>query len=186
MNLTGQFLIAMPGMTDPNFAKSITYLWEHSEEGAVGLVINRPFEMDLQALFKQLNMPTATSLADHPIYFGGPMQQDRGFVLHQPLQKWDSTMDLGNDTGLTTSRDILQAIADGNAPSNFLISLGYAGWSPGQLEEEIAQNAWLTIEATAEQRDHLLFNLAPQEKVGAAMALLGLDFSRLTEVAGHA
>lgn len=176
----------MPAMTDPHFAKSVTFIWEHNEDGAVGIVINRPFDMDLQALFTQLNMPLTTDLIDQPIYFGGPVQQDRGFVLHQPLAEWDSTLDLGNGTGLTTSKDILQAIAEGRAPTNFLISLGYAGWSAGQLEQEIAQNAWLTIEATPEQRDHLLFDLPAQDKVQATMALLGLDFVRLSEEAGHA
>jgi len=186
VNLTGQFLVAMPAMTDPYFAKSVTFICEHNADGAMGIVINRPINMTLQDLFKQLNLPLAGALTDKPVYFGGPVQLDRGFVLHQPLQEWDSTLRIDEEIGLTTSKDILQAIAEGHGPHHFLISLGYAGWSSGQLEQELAHNAWLTVEATPEQRHRLLFGLPAEEKVQATMALLGLDFARFAEEAGHA
>lgn len=186
VNLTGQFLVAMPAMTDPYFAKSVTFICEHNADGAMGIVINRPIDMTLQALFKQLNLPLSSTLTDKPVYFGGPVQLDRGFVLHQPLEDWDSTLSIDANTGLTTSKDILQAVAEGHIPDQFVVSLGYAGWSAGQLEQELAQNAWLTVEATPEQRNHLLFGLPAEEKVQATMALLGLDFARFAEEAGHA
>lgn len=184
-SLANHFLIAMPAMVDPNFARSLTYLCEHNEEGALGVVINRPTEMNLGALFDQVGIPLEASapadLADRPVYFGGPVQTDRGFVLHRPGGEWQSTLHVGN-LGLTSSRDVLQSLASGGAPQDVLITLGYAGWSAGQLEWEISQNAWLTVAADPQ----IIFALPADERLPAAMQLLGVDFANLSDVAGHA
>ncbi|TNC99519.1 MAG: hypothetical protein FD121_255 [Gallionellaceae bacterium] len=183
MNLTNHFLIAMPAMTDPFFAKSLTYVCEHNDEGAMGIVVNRPISLNLSELFAQINMPlTQPELEDMPVHFGGPVQTDRGFVLHNAGGKWQSTLKVNDKVELTTSKDILQAVGEGTGPSNLLITLGYAGWSEGQLEQELAANAWLSVPAT----EHILFDLPAEEKLVAAMALLGVDFASLSEEAGHA
>ncbi|MGH8677587.1 MAG: YqgE/AlgH family protein, partial [Burkholderiales bacterium] len=148
VNLTNHFLIAMPNMVDPYFAKSLTFVCEHNEQGALGLVVNRPTEMTLGALFDQVEIPLEDSdLARLPVYFGGPVQVDRGFVLHRPVGGWQSTLSVSGEVGLTTSKDILQALSQGDGPSrgDILVSLGYSGWAPGQLEQELKQNAWLTV-----------------------------------------
>ncbi|MEQ1914085.1 MAG: YqgE/AlgH family protein [Sideroxydans sp.] len=183
MNLTNHFLIAMPAMTDPFFAKSLTYVCEHNDEGAMGIVVNRPISLNLSELFAQINMPlTQTELEDMPVHFGGPVQTDRGFVLHNAGGQWQSTLKVNDKIELTTSKDILQAVGEGSGPSNLLITLGYAGWAEGQLEQELAANAWLSVPAT----EHILFDLPAEEKLTAAMALLGVDFASLSEEAGHA
>ncbi len=183
INLTRHFLIAMPNMGDPYFARSLTYLCEHNEQGALGVVVNRPIDMTLQALFERLSLTLKDhELADAPIYFGGPVQTDRGFVLHTPAGSWQSTLRVGDAMGLTTSKDILEAVGRGEGPRRLLVTLGYAGWSPGQLEHELAQNAWLTVEA----RDAIIFDLPAEERLPAAMELLGIDFARLADEAGHA
>lgn len=183
LNLTNHFLIAMPAMTDPFFAKSLTYVCEHNKQGAMGIVINRPISLNLSELFAQINMPLKpTELEDVPVHFGGPVQTDRGFVLHEPHGTWQSTMHISESVGLTTSKDILQAVGEGNGPQHLLVTLGYAGWSEGQLEQELAANAWLSVPATA----HILFDIPAEEKFSAAMALLGVDFASLSEEAGHA
>ena len=183
MNLTNHFLIAMPAMTDPFFAKSLTYVCEHNDEGAMGIVVNRPISLNLSELFAQINMPlTQPELEDMPVHFGGPVQTDRGFVLHNAGGQWQSTLKVNDKIELTTSKDILQAVGEGSGPSNLLITLGYAGWSEGQLEQELAANAWLSVPAT----EHILFDLPAEEKLTAAMALLGVDFASLSEEAGHA
>jgi putative transcriptional regulator len=183
MNLTNHFLIAMPAMTDPFFAKSLTYVCEHNDEGAMGIVVNRPISLNLSELFAQINMPlTQPELEDMPVHFGGPVQTDRGFVLHNAGGQWQSTLKVNDKVELTTSKDILQAVGEGTGPSNLLITLGYAGWSEGQLEQELADNAWLSVPAT----EHILFDLPAEEKLVAAMALLGVDFASLSEEAGHA
>lgn len=183
MNLTNHFLIAMPAMTDPFFAKSLTYVCEHNDEGAMGIVVNRPISLNLSELFAQINMPlTQPELEDIPVHFGGPVQTDRGFVLHNAGGQWQSTLKVNDKVELTTSKDILQAVGEGTGPSNLLITLGYAGWSEGQLEQELAANAWLSVPAT----EHILFDLPAEEKLAAAMALLGVDFASLSEEAGHA
>ena len=183
VNLTHHFLIAMPGMVDPNFAKSLTYICEHNEQGALGVVVNRPMDMTLRALLEQIEIePGAGPIGDTPVYFGGPVQTDRGFVLHRPVGDWQSTLSVHGDVGLTTSKDILQAVADGNGPGHLLVSLGYAGWAPGQLEEELKQNAWLTVAATPD----VIFSTPPQERLAAAMQLLGVNLATLSDVAGHA
>ena len=183
VNLTHHFLIAMPGMVDPNFAHTLTFVCEHSPEGALGVVVNRPIDMTLAALFEQIDVPQPSpSLINSPVMFGGPVQVDRGFVLHRPLGNWQSTLAVSDDIGLTTSKDVLEAVGRGEGPKDVFVSLGYAGWSAGQLEQELAQNAWLTVEADA----HLVFELPADRRLPAAMQLLGIDFSRLSEDVGHA
>jgi putative transcriptional regulator len=183
INLTGCFLIAMPAMSDPYFARSLTYICEHNEQGALGLVINRPIDMTLQTLFDQVGIALDShEIANSPLYFGGPVQTDRGFVLHQPVGEWNSTLVVGGEIGLTTSRDILEAIGSGSGPTRFMVALGYAGWAPGQLEHELAQNAWLSVEGAA----GVIFDLPWEARVNAAMAMLGVDLASLSEQAGHA
>jgi putative transcriptional regulator len=139
--------------------------------------------MTLEALFERLSLEMRDGeFADAPIYFGGPVQTDRGFVLHAPAGRWQSTLRVGEAIGLTTSKDILEAVGRGEGPQRMLVTLGYAGWSPGQLEHEISQNAWLTVEAS----DGIIFETPAEERLPAAMELLGLDFARLQDEAGHA
>jgi putative transcriptional regulator len=183
LNLSHHFLIAMPAMADPFFAKSLTYVCEHNDQGALGIVINRPISLTLQELFSQIEVPlNATELQNMPVHFGGPVQTDRGFVLHEPLGEWQSTLDVDGKVGLTTSKDILEAVGEGTGPDKLLVTLGYAGWSQGQLEDELAQNAWLTVAAN----EHILFELPAEERMPAALALLGVDYATLSESAGHA
>lgn len=183
VNLTGHFLIAMPAMADPYFAKTITFICEHNEQGALGVVINRPIDMTLQVLFDQIGITLEnSSVAASQLYFGGPVQTDRGFVLHQPAGTWSSTLRVGEEIGLTTSKDILEAVGHGNGPSRFIVALGYAGWSPGQLEHELLQNTWLSVPAEA----GVIFDLPWEDRFSAAMTMLGVDAASLSDVAGHA
>ena len=182
-NFTDHFLIAMPNMVDPHFAHTLTYVCEHSAEGALGIVVNKPIDMTLSALFEQIDVALAAAdLRDSPVHFGGPVQVDRGFVLHRPLGNWQSTLAVSDDIGLTTSKDVLEAVGRGAGPRDVFVSLGYAGWSAGQLEQEIAQNAWLTVAANPE----VLFETPAEDRLPAAMKLLGIDFSRLSDDVGHA
>lgn len=183
VNLTGHFLIAMPAMVDPYFSKSVTYICEHNGHGAMGIVINRPIDMKLDALLEQIGINVSTKQAGNSsVHFGGPVQINHGFVLHQPVGQWQSTIAINGDTGLTTSKDILDATAHGEGPHKMLITLGYVGWSAGQLEQELTQNAWLTAPAL----DTIIFDLPAEQKRDAAMSLLGVDLASLTESAGHA
>lgn len=183
VNLTHQFLIAMPAMADPNFSKTLTYICEHNEQGALGIIINRPTDMTLADLFERVDLQLDDPmLGRQPVYYGGPVQPDRGFVLHRPLGNWQATLVVNHETGLTSSRDILQAISEKGEPNEVLISLGYAGWTAGQLEWELSQNAWLTVAADP----HIIFELPPEERLAAAMHALGVDFANLSDVAGHA
>ena len=183
VNLTHHFLIAMPAMVDPNFARTLTYICEHNEQGARGVVINRPLDMTLDTLFERIEIPLeAQQLAGLPVMFGGPVQTDRGFVLHRPLGKWQATLPVREELGLTSSRDILQSVGSSGQPEEFLVTLGYAGWAAGQLEYELGQNAWLTVAADA----HIIFGLPPEARLPAAMQLLGFDLANLSDVAGHA
>jgi putative transcriptional regulator len=182
INLTSHFLIAMPAMSDPNFSRTLTFVCEHNERGALGIVINRPIDVTLSTLFRQVEIPLGEGeLADQPVYFGGPVQFDHGFVLHRPVGAWKSTLPVG-DIGLTTSRDILEAMAHGKGPSEKIVALGYAGWAPGQLEDEILRNGWLTVAADTD----VIFNLPPEERYDAAMHALGVNTANLSEEAGHA
>ncbi|HUO43478.1 MAG TPA: YqgE/AlgH family protein [Burkholderiales bacterium] len=183
VNLSHHFLIAMPNMVDPHFSRTLTYICEHNDQGALGLVVNRPIEMTLARLLEQVSIPADNQQhASTPVHYGGPVQVDRGFVLHEPAGPWQSTLKINQDLGLTTSRDILEAIARGDGPRQILITLGYAGWAPGQLEQELAQNAWLTVAAQSD----VMFELPPEQRLPAAMGLLGIDFANLSESAGHA
>lgn len=182
INLTSHFLIAMPAMSDPNFSRTLTFVCEHNERGALGIVVNRPIDVTLSTLFRQVEIDLpASPLGDQPVFFGGPVQLDHGFVLHRPVGEWTSTLPVG-DLGLTTSRDILEAIAAGEGPHEKLVALGYAGWAPGQLEDEIRRNGWLTVEADID----VIFNVPPDARYTAAMQALGVNAANLSEEAGHA
>lgn len=183
IDLTQHFLIAMPKMADPYFAGSLTYICEHNDQGALGVVVNRPIDLTLQALFERLSLELRDrELGDAPVFFGGPVQTDRGFVLHAPAGDWQSTLRVGEAIGLTTSKDILEAVGRGEGPAQLLVTLGYAGWSAGQLEHELSQNAWLTVAA----KDAILFDIPAEERLAAAMELLGVDLAHLSGQAGHA
>lgn len=183
INLTHHFLIAMPAMAETCFSKTLTYICEHNDQGALGIVINRTIDLTLESLFGQLEIPCENSLLKGlPVLFGGPVQLDRGFVLHQPAGEWQSTLSTNHELGLTTSLDILQAIANGEGPKQVLVTLGYSGWAPGQIEHELTQNAWLTVKASPK----IMFELSPDKRLPAAMQLLGVDFSSLSGEAGHA
>lgn len=183
VNLTHHFLIAMPAMVDPNFARTLTYICEHNEQGALGIVVNRPLDMTLESLFERIDIPLgARQFAALPVMFGGPVQTDRGFVLHRPVGKWQATLPVRDVLGLTSSRDILQSVGSAGEPEEFIVSLGYAGWAAGQLEHELAQNAWLTVAADP----GIIFEVPPEERLPAAMQLLGFDLANLSDVAGHA
>jgi len=188
--LDGQLLIAMPGMSDERFARSVIYMCAHSAEGAMGIMLNRPSSVrNFPELLEQLRVIDSAERISLPpaardvqVLSGGPVQTDRGFVLHEPAGNWQSTLRVRDLIGLTTSKDILEAVGRGEGPRRLLVTLGYAGWSPGQLEHELSQNAWLTVEA----RDGILFETPAEERLPAAMELLGLDFARLQDEAGHA
>lgn len=182
-NFTDHFLIAMPNMVDPNFAGTLTYICDHNTDGALGVVVNRPIDLSLEKLFEQIGIKLDDEqLRQQPAYFGGPVQVERGFVLHRPLGTWSSTLTVNDQIGLTTSKDVLVAAGRGEGPEQIIVTLGYAGWGPGQLESEISQNAWLTVRADPA----LIFDLPPQERFSAAMHLLGIDPAMLSEGAGHA
>ncbi|HEX7116289.1 MAG TPA: YqgE/AlgH family protein, partial [Steroidobacter sp.] len=181
--LTNQFLIAMPAMTDSNFAQTVTFIWEHNAEGALGIIINRPLRMRLADVFEQLKMPTAPGVsAEQPVLQGGPVQTDRGFVVHQAGGNWEHTLRVSSRIQVTTSPDILDAMARGGGPDTALVALGYAGWGAGQLESEIAQNAWLT--APCDER--ILFEVPYEQRWRAAGRLLGIDLTTISPQAGHA
>lgn len=185
MNLSRQLLLAMPGKVAGELANTVIYVCEHSEHGALGLVINRPTDITVGDLLKRIDLPLSLEIgpvSDSPVYFGGPVQTDRGFVLHMPQREYSSSIPLGDDVALTTSRDVLQDVANGHAPKQILITLGYAGWGAGQLEDEIASNAWLNVSSTWD----ILFNTPADKRYDAALGQLGLDTSRLTGAAGHA
>jgi putative transcriptional regulator len=182
VNLTHNFLIAMPNMVDPNFNGTLTYICDHGKQGALGVVINRPIELDLSTLFAQIGLSLPERLHRQTVYFGGPVQTERGFVLHTPPLTFTSTITVNDTLSLTTSKDVLEAVSQGAGPNKFMVSLGYAGWEPGQLEEEIKNNAWLSVAADPQ----VIFDLEPGERLHAAMRLLGIDFSNLSHQAGHA
>ena len=182
--LNNQLLVAMPALADPNFSHSVTLVCEHSERGALGIVINRPLEMKLSEVLEQLSLSTEDArLRDMPVLAGGPVQRDRGFVLHRPgPQPWESTMPVSDTLCVTTSRDVLAAMAEGKGPAQAVIALGYAGWEAGQLEEEVLQNAWLTVPCD----DALVFELPYEQRWHAAARLLGVELSRISTQAGRA
>lgn len=179
-SLRNHFLISMPHMDDPNFVGTVTYLCEHNENGAMGIVINRPLDITLSEILAQLKLDAP--VRDEFVYAGGPVLTDRGFVLHRPRGHWQSTLAITDSISLTTSRDILAALTGPDAPEDRLIALGYAGWGAGQLEQEIADNYWLTCPASEE----ILFHTPHAQKFHAALASLGVDLHRLSTKAGHA
>ncbi|MES2071900.1 MAG: YqgE/AlgH family protein [Pseudomonadota bacterium] len=187
LNLANHFLIAMPSMLDPIFGGSVIYLCEHNQRGAMGLVINKPTDMTISGLFDRIDLkleiiPNSHPMREQPVMFGGPVQDDRGFVLHAPVGKFSSSLQVTDDIAFTTSRDVLEAVAAGEGPDRVLVSVGYAGWSAGQLEQEILANGWLTVAADAS----ILFDLPIEERFLAAIKLLGIDPMMLASVAGHA
>ncbi len=197
MNLTGQFLIAMPAMTDPYFSKTVTYICTHNQDGAMGVIINRSADITVANLFQQIQLEAeSTTLLKKNVHFGGPVQTERGFILHnilpEPHDEFNSTIVINNTVALTTSKDILEAVAQNdnsknNVPQKMLIALGYAGWTAGQLEQELAQNAWLSLETNNLDDIHaLIFDKADHEKFDCAMRMMGLDLVNLSDIAGHA
>jgi putative transcriptional regulator len=182
-NLTHHFLIAMPAMQEGVFAGTLTYICEHNENGALGIVVNRPISLTLEEMFEQINIPlNQPELVKMPVHFGGPVQTERGFVLHDTPGNWESTLRINDKLALTTSRDILEAMGAGQGPRNMIVTLGYAGWDQGQLEHEITENTWLTVPAS----ERILFDLPAEERLAAAMDLLGVSYATLMEDAGHA
>jgi putative transcriptional regulator len=182
-SLSGQLLIAMPNMLDPGFAGSVVYLCEHSPKGAMGLIINRPTDLTIQSLLEKIDLEVECILpACLPVMTGGPVSAERGFVLHTQPLNWNSSLKVNDEISLTTSRDILEAVARGEAPGKWFITLGYSGWGEGQLEEELAQNAWLTVPANHE----ILFDLPLEARFASAYALLGIDPALMSGAAGHA
>lgn len=183
INLTDHFLIAMPTLENSFFSKTVTYICEHNEQGALGLVINRPMNLSVNGLFKQLGIESKFMLThDLAVLFGGPVQIDCGFVLHQPVGRWQSTLTINRNIALTTSLDILKAIANDDGPEHALIALGYAGWAAGQIEHEMSQNSWLSVPASLD----VIFDLPAEARLGAAMDLVGVDYTRLSNDVGHA
>ncbi|MVW73384.1 MULTISPECIES: YqgE/AlgH family protein [unclassified Bordetella] len=181
-DFSNQFLIAMPQMVEGNLAGTVIYICEHTQRGALGLVINRPTDLTLEGLLERIDLKLEIQpTRETPVFFGGPVQTDRGFVLHAPAGDYTSSIKLG-DMALTTSRDVLQAVAEGRGPERLLVTLGYAGWGAGQLESEMAQNAWLNVSADAT----VIFDVPPEDRYPAAMKLLGIDPVMLATGAGHA
>lgn len=181
--LTNQFLIAMPNLLDPNFFHSVTYICQHNENGAMGIVINQPVAMTIAELIGQIGMETETSKQlDHLVFRGGPVEMERGFVLHQPLGEWESTLAVTDEIGISTSNDIVQSIAHGKGPNKYLVALGYAGWGAGQLEQEIVANAWLSGPATSS----IIFDTRAERRWEEAAKLIGVDIRQMTGDAGHA
>jgi putative transcriptional regulator len=188
VNLTGHLLIAMPGMTDPFFSKSVTFICTHNQDGAMGVMINRPTDLSYETLFEKIKVDLIQSeLADNAVLYGGPVQPERGFVLHDHSGEWDSTLSIAENTALTTSKDILESVAIGTGPKKMLLALGYAGWTAGQLEQEIAANSWLSVQAKDGETLHkILFESKAEDKLNASLALLGVNPAMLSDVAGHA
>lgn len=182
--LTNQLLVAMPALADPNFSHSVTLVCEHSEHGALGIVVNRPLDMKMAEVLGQLSLASDDArLLEMPVLGGGPVQRDRGFVLHRPSeQAFESTMPVSDTLHVTTSRDVLASMARGDGPAQALIALGYAGWEAGQLEEEVLQNAWLTVPFD----DEVIFKLPYEQRWHAAARLLGIELSRISSQAGRA
>lgn len=184
LNLADHFLIAMPSMADPRFSDTVVYVLEHTAERAMGVVINRPTDLTLEKLFEHVDMKLEIgSLVGEPVCYGGPVATDHGFVLHdQSDARYDSTLAAENGLSLTTSKDVLEAMASGSGPKNIMVALGYAGWDAGQLEAEIAHNAWLTVRADPA----VVFDVPHAHRRASAMALLGFDPMMLSGDAGHA
>jgi putative transcriptional regulator len=181
--LTGHLLIAMPRMMDPNFHQTVTYICEHSDQGTLGIIINRPLDLDLGEMLQQLSLvPDDLALSNQPILQGGPVELERGFVIHESPKEWESTLQIQDSIYVTTSQDILSALAAGKGPQRSLVALGYAGWGAGQLEAEIVENSWLNVPAT----NSIIFETPFQSRWEQAASLLGVDLATITPDAGHA
>ena len=181
--LTNQLLIAMPGMADPNFSTTVTLICEHNDDGALGIIINRPLSLKLSGLFEQLSVDDADpDVASSPVMAGGPVGTERGFVLHDKNHSFENTLSVSDDIQLTLSRDVIDAMAAGDGPEKSLVAVGYAGWEAGQLEEEMMLNAWLNVPATPE----LVFDTPFEERWDSAARLLGIDMASISPDAGHA
>jgi putative transcriptional regulator len=182
-SLTGQFLIAMPAMTDPNFEQTVSFICQHNENGALGIVINRTMDLTMGDVLGQMEIQSkGCKRAEQSVHYGGPVQTERGFILHNQPDAWQSTLRIDGSIGLTTSRDILEAIARNEGPEHALIALGYAGWGSGQIEHEITQNAWLSGPADID----LMFSTPVEQRWSRAAGLLGVDLTLLSREAGHA
>ncbi|MGZ5049521.1 MAG: YqgE/AlgH family protein [Methylobacter sp.] len=180
--LTNQFIIAMPNLADPNFFHTVTYMCQHNDDGALGIVINRSTDMKLGEIFKQMNINvTAPETEEVPVFAGGPVQQEHGFVVHTSGGSWNATLPVSDTISLTTSRDVLEAIAVGEGPEQFFVALGYAGWGAGQLEREIIDNAWLNTPFNAQ----VLFDVPIGQRWKSAASQIGIDINQLTAPAGH-
>ena len=181
--LKSQLLIAMPNLQDPNFARTVTFICEHGEHGAMGIVLNRPTDLHLTDVLQHMDIEGDFGRAGEQIVFlGGPVEEERGFVLHSHTEPWDSTLSVNDEVSITTSRDILEAMARGEGPERTLVALGYAGWGAGQLEDELRENAWLSGPADTS----ILFDLPAEKRWEAAAKLLGVDLNLLSSEAGHA
>lgn len=182
-SLTNHLLIAMPQLSDPNFAQTVALICEHTDKGALGIVLNKPLPMKLSDVLSQMQLePSTERIAEQPVLRGGPVHTDRGFVLHRPGGQWDHTHMVSDTIQVTTSRDVLAAMARGEGPSDAFIALGYAGWESGQLEQEMKDNAWASMPVDA----RVVFELPFQERWAGAWRLLGVDVERLSPEAGHA
>ncbi len=187
IDLTNQFLIAMPGMLDDNFARTVVYMCEHNEKGALGLVINKPIAIKLKNLFQKVELSLERGeLGEQPVFFGGPVQTERGFVLHdkrpEDQMPYNSTLSVPGGLAMTTSKDVLEALADGSGPHRVLVTLGYSGWQAGQLEDELGRNGWLTVDADPA----VIFDTPIEKRYDRALSLLGFDPLMLSQEAGHA
>jgi putative transcriptional regulator len=181
--LRDHFLLAMPGLSEGIFSHSITYICEHGESGAMGIVINQPLDLSVEEIFEHLQITARQDFSTMPVMAGGPVQIDHGFVLHRKCEKtWEASLKVTPEITLTTSRDILRAIANDKGPNDHLIALGYAGWAAGQLEQELADNSWLTMPANSD----IIFSTPADQRLGAAAASLGIDMNLISGEAGHA
>jgi putative transcriptional regulator len=188
-HLANQLLIAMPGMVDDRFSGTVVYLLEHNKEGAMGLVVNRPTDLDLHGLFDKINLKLETDpLTKQSVYLGGPVQTERGFVLHSNEEdvQYSSTLVVPGGLAMTTSKDVLEAVSEGSGPDKFLMSLGYAGWSAGQLEDEIARNGWLNVSTSLANISEVIFDTPFSERYQKVMSIIGIDPSHLSGEVGHA
>ncbi len=182
-NLTGHFLIAMPSLNDSFFNRAVTYICEHDESGSFGVIINQETNINLKQVIKEMKIESGDNYnEDQPVFIGGPVDQGRGFILHRPTGSWSSSLMVKNDVALTTSKDILQAIANNEGPEDCIVALGYAGWAAGQLEQEMASNTWLSCPAD----EQIIFNTPVEKRWKAAAKLIGVDLSLLSNDAGHA
>lgn len=182
-NLTGHFLIAMPSLNDSFFNQAVTYICEHDEAGSFGLIINQQTDIHLKQVIKEMKIESDEDYqSEQSVFIGGPVDQGRGFILHRPTGNWSSSLIVNDNVALTTSKDILQAIANNKGPDDCLVALGYAGWAAGQLEQEMADNTWLSCPAD----EQIIFNTPVEERWKAAAKLIGVDLSLMSNDAGHA